>query len=577
MQYWYRVKRTIALHSSRGMKKGQMFKSLKTIENMSPDERKAYFDEMHEICKNRKVKRYTNPFILNILALFIPLTRNFEIEINGEENLMDVGNAIYLCNHSNTHDAFVVREVFHKLKKEVAPLVAWDGLNCFSRLLWKLFDCVLIKRDDAASKKDGVLDLCSKVINGKNGFIFGEATWNMHPTRPMQNLHAGATEVALITEKPIVPVIFEYVEVDRICKKESELYKKCLVSFGKPIAISAEKGIFEQTNHLQSIMESLRKAIWEREGVKKDNMSDVDIERYINHTYLKKFNAFGFKYNTRLESQFLLRNVQPIENEYCLNSGGMFAAGVIEKEKKSDKMVKKVKNTEEKELTVSRIALFFSIFAIAVSLWSQFYFIRGNPLAKANAGWIKSQLFLADHYYEIGDYDESIYWNKIAAAHKGIEGAYAKNNLAVLYVKKGVEFNDDQYIRERIFSLFEDSYNSGVIEAGQNLYAYLNQSPTMVEIDDVKKAEIAESIEEYLINNGAFEGKLSNLDADWEYMGTKTGNSVPEDTVDYRFVTISSDYVPEADNDSMRWIFSYKVYKKTQKSERFEYKYVPYK
>lgn len=51
--------------------------------------------------------------------------------------------------------------------------------------------------------------------------MFGESTWNLHPLLPMQKLKAGITLVSLITEKPIIPVIFEYVESAQICKKKA--------------------------------------------------------------------------------------------------------------------------------------------------------------------------------------------------------------------------------------------------------------------------------------------------------------------------------------------------------------------
>lgn len=64
-----------------------------------------------------------------------------------------------------------------------------------------------------------MLDICGRILRGKNCFIFGEATWNLHPILPMQQLKAGATQIALITGKKIIPTIMEYVEVPNVCKK----------------------------------------------------------------------------------------------------------------------------------------------------------------------------------------------------------------------------------------------------------------------------------------------------------------------------------------------------------------------
>lgn len=67
------------------------------------------------------------------------------------------------------------------------------------------------------------------------------------------------------------------------------------------------------------------------EGIVGDKLSDIDIDRYINHTYLKKYKAFGFQYDTSLESQFLLKDESGVENEYCLDEQGDFVPGFLKK------------------------------------------------------------------------------------------------------------------------------------------------------------------------------------------------------------------------------------------------------
>lgn len=102
------------------------------------------------------------------------------------------------------------------------------------------------------------------------------------------------TEISLITDKPIVPVIFEYVETNKLCKKEADIYKKVIVSFGEPVKVTANESIFEQTDRLQEKMVSMRREIWKRENINKTDLSEEEIKRYLNHTYLKKFKALGF-------------------------------------------------------------------------------------------------------------------------------------------------------------------------------------------------------------------------------------------------------------------------------------------
>ena len=303
--------------------------NLNELENLTTEKKEDYFNRLRTECKDRRVAKQTLPIIVKVFGKAASFIRPYDLAIEGEEHIPPDTEVIFLCNHSNAHDLFTVDELFCLLKKDVSPLVAWDGLNWISRSFFRLINGILIKRDCSESINKGVLDLCSRMLNGTNGFIFGEATWNMHPYKPMQNLHAGVTEISLITGKPIVPVIFEYVESDGICKKETAVYKKCIVSFGKPVTVTAEESIFGQTDKLQVIMSSMREKLWDREGIKKDDFSGKDIKRYINHTYLKKYKALGFKYNTEWESKFLLTKGQKIENEYCLDEDVRFVPGIV--------------------------------------------------------------------------------------------------------------------------------------------------------------------------------------------------------------------------------------------------------
>lgn len=142
----------------------------------------------------------------------------------------------------------------------------------------------------------------------------------------MQRIKAGVVLVSLITDKPIIPVIIEYIEVPKFCKKEKSLYSKCIVCFGKPIHTMADKNIFEQAEKIQHIMESMREELWSEHGIFKKSINDVDKQLYLNHLYLKKFKAFGFKYDSEYESRFLLNK----ENEYCIDLNGNFVSGVLQ-------------------------------------------------------------------------------------------------------------------------------------------------------------------------------------------------------------------------------------------------------
>jgi hypothetical protein len=107
---------------------------------------------------------------------------------------------------------------------------------------------------------------------------------------------------------------------------------------------------------------------------------------------------------------------------------------------------------------------------------------------------------LADYYYTIGDFAQSFYWYKLAAEGTAEISTYAKNNLAILYIKlfnseenkvysedeidkgyvKGLEeykSEEKKRINDKIVRLFDAAFSEGLETAGINLYAYIQQTP----------------------------------------------------------------------------------------------------
>lgn len=298
-------------------------KSMKEVEKYTLSEKKRYYTSLKNICHHMKNASMSCNGVISFIA---PALRKFEIEIRGCENI-PASNVLFAANHSNSHDYFVTKEVFSKLKRKITPLGARDGLNILAYLVFRMGDVTFIDRNDKKSTEKGILKFCSKILAGKDGIIFGEGTWNLHPIRPMLKIKTGAVQISLITEKPIVPAIYEYVEVPTKCNKEGELYTKCIVQFGKPIYTAIGENIYEQTEKVMQVMIAMRKNLWEELGINRNSISEINKDVYLNHLYLKKFKAIGFKYNSRWESQFLVDK----ENEYFLNENGEFVPGILEK------------------------------------------------------------------------------------------------------------------------------------------------------------------------------------------------------------------------------------------------------
>ena len=81
-------------------------------------------------------------------------------------------------------------------------------------------------------------------------------------------------------------------------------------------------------------MSLMRKHVWADNGIKRDSLTDVDKELYMNHTYVKKFKALGFTYDSESESKYLLYLPgEAKENEYTINEAGEFVPGITEKNK----------------------------------------------------------------------------------------------------------------------------------------------------------------------------------------------------------------------------------------------------
>ncbi len=308
------------------------FLSLKNLEDLSLEEKIKYYQFVKEYCDSLKVNIESKKISKKLISLLAPHLRNYKLEIYGDENIPKDDSAVFICNHSNSHDFFTTQEVFNEMKRNVTPFAASDCLNFISLQMFKLGDVTLINREDKQSSLEGLMTFSKKIIDGEDGIIFGEGTWNLHPIKPMQKIKAGGTQSAIITNKMVIPTIFEYVEVPDIVDKEKELYSRCIVQFGKPILVKPEDNIIQKTKLIENTMEEMRKTLWKKLGIHKESLEDVNQQVYLNHTYLKKFDAFGFEYDADHEFKYLLKDKNGnYENEYTLNDHNEFVPGITHK------------------------------------------------------------------------------------------------------------------------------------------------------------------------------------------------------------------------------------------------------
>lgn len=305
----------------------------KEIENMTSDQKRDYYSGLQKECLLHKPKKESSNAIKKFLFHVAPLLRNYDLEIYGDENIPLNDSAVFICNHSNSHDFFTIIETFGKIGRTITPFGASDCLNFWTKQLFKLGDVTMINRNSKDSSINGMLEFSKKILRGKCGIIFGESTWNLHPTLPMQPIKIGITNIAKITGRIVVPTIFEYVEINNVCEKESEIYEKCIVFFGQPIRVLIEDNVFYKTKEIQAVMENMRRELWSQLGIKKESLDDINKDVYLNHTFLKKFRALGFVYDSKYEFQFLLNADKGLTtNEYCLNQNGELVPGITAKD-----------------------------------------------------------------------------------------------------------------------------------------------------------------------------------------------------------------------------------------------------
>lgn len=297
--------------------------SLEEEMKLSRQEQIDYYNLIRKELKdiNPKKMNYTKN-VQKIYGKLFKFLRKYSMELYGEENLPQ-SNAVFICNHSNSHDFYTIQEVFQNLGRRVSVLSASDCLNKPSQFLFSIADSVLIDRNDKYSCFKGEKELVRKIINGFDAFVFSESTWNLHPYRKMLPSKWGASYISIKAGAPVVPTIFEYIEVPDICDNEFEMYKKCIVFFGEPIYIEQNANVASITKLIENKMIQMRIQIQASEKILKESLDDVDTMLYLNHTYLKK-NTPLFKLDADYESQFILKeNNQRVENEFELSKEGI--------------------------------------------------------------------------------------------------------------------------------------------------------------------------------------------------------------------------------------------------------------
>jgi hypothetical protein len=306
------------------------FKILTTsdYENLCLDKKREYLEKLREYTLKLKENKQVS-FGQQIIKKVYPILRNYNILLYGEENIPKVDNVLFVVNHSSSHDIFTAYEFLGMLNRNGSVMVASDCLNSLTNTIFSISNSTMLDRRDKVSTNKAIYNMSKKMLNGLDGVIFGEATWNLHPVIPMQKIKMGSSKISSITSKKIVPTIMEYIECNDIVCKESDLYTKCIIYFGRPIEYKENISYIRQSELIRNEMIKMRLNIWRDYLINKDINDKKFQELYLNHTYVKKYKALGFEFNSLYESSFLLPldNLNII-NEFTTNKQGEFRPGI---------------------------------------------------------------------------------------------------------------------------------------------------------------------------------------------------------------------------------------------------------
>lgn len=303
--------------------------SLLDIDRLNPSAKKDYYEQIRkqllQNAGNNSMLSYGQKGVPKIYSTF----RGFPVEYEGIENIPADTPVLFVCNHSNSKDGFTASEMFAMLQRPGSVMVATDCLNTLSTRVFKTIKATTFDRRNPAARVGAPLEMAGKMLGGMTGALFGESTWNLHPTLPAHNIRLGAPYISTISGYPMIPTIFEYIENDGFIKSESDLYKKLIIRFGEPILVTPSDSLTEKADLLTMEMTRMRQEIWSDYGIIK-TFDYIDPRVYVNHTLLKKF-TFGFTYNSREEQKFLyFRPGQAQENEWTIKDG-IFQPGITDK------------------------------------------------------------------------------------------------------------------------------------------------------------------------------------------------------------------------------------------------------
>lgn len=273
--------------------------SKKEIEKMNLEQKRKYYDELREYYTGLKENKLAH----KVHQIFNPLIKVVAKNLNGtnkDPNKIVIfknewnqnnynGPVIYACNHTNSHDMPFVIEV---ARNQYYVYAGNEIENDINGALFKLNGVVFVDRTSKEDKRKSFDELLKLSCQGKDTLIFPEATWNVTPSNPMNNIYSGVIETSIISGNPIVPLVTEYTD------------NKWYMYIGKPIFIYYGADINQAREYLRDTMATMKWTIWESFGqIKREEIPANYYEEYLNKIYTEYP-----KLDPEFESQFVYKD-----------------------------------------------------------------------------------------------------------------------------------------------------------------------------------------------------------------------------------------------------------------------------
>lgn len=133
------------------------------------------------------------------------------------------------------------------------------------------------------------------------------------------------------------------------------------------------------------------------------------------------------------------------------------------------------RNCKKSPQVISWVAFAISILTFLYTFFPQLNWYNTNYTDRANAGDVEAQMFLAEHYFEVGENKDSHYWYKIASMYSGAHQAAALNNVAYIGLTYGY-YNDSLLdYQNKALNMFKKAAALGDKAAVQNMYTLLKE------------------------------------------------------------------------------------------------------